>query len=68
MISERGGPFEPLELDDTPEAVELQQLFHRLSSDGSAVRVPVNRRIVADGGMGISKPSQKKTERSSGKR
>jgi hypothetical protein len=69
LISERGSPFQPLNLGDTSEAAELHNLFRKLSPDGSAVRVPIDRRIVADGGMGASKPLQKKQGRSSsGKR
>jgi hypothetical protein len=69
LISERGSPFQPLNLGDTPEAAELHNLFRKLSPNGSAVRIPVDRRIVADGGMGASKPLQKKQGRpSSGKR
>ncbi|MFC5085526.1 hypothetical protein [Microvirga arabica] len=60
LISERGRPFKPLNLADTPEAAELQNLFQKLSPDGSAIRVPVDRRIVAEGGMGTSKLPQRK--------
>jgi hypothetical protein len=69
LISEGGRPFEPLDLGDTPEATELRTLFRRLSPDGSAVRIPVDRRIVADGGVGVSKspPPETKRKQSSGK-
>jgi hypothetical protein len=69
LMSERGHPFESLELGDTPEAREFNAVFDRLSPDGSAVRVPVDRRIVADGGMGVAKStSAKKQKKASSER
>ena len=51
MIAEGDSSFEPLDVGDTPEAVMLRDLIRRLSPDGSVVRIPVDRRIVADGGV-----------------
>ncbi len=62
LISERGGPFEPLDLGDTPEAKEFETLFGQLSPDRSAVHIPVDRRIVADGGVGVAKAQPTKSQ------
>ena len=70
MVSERGGPFELLDLGDTAEASDFKLLFERLSPDGSAVRVPTDRRVVADGGVSAYKasPAKKHTNPKSGRR
>jgi hypothetical protein len=67
FISEGRGGFERLDLGETPEATALYDLLRKVSSDGSLVRIPVDRRIVADGGVGIYRQSreQKKDGQSS---
>jgi hypothetical protein len=62
LISERGGPFERLDLGDTPEAADLWNLLQKLSPDGSAVRVPIDRHVVADGGVSAYKPRPAKKQ------
>jgi hypothetical protein len=68
FVSENGGSFQPLELGETPEAESLWNLLRKLSPDGSAVRVPVDRRIVADGGVSAYRKGrqQKRNEPSAG--
>src|SRR5687767_9614398 len=51
FIAENGGSVEPLDLGETPEATQLRNLVRSLSPDGSLVEIPVDRRIVADGGV-----------------
>lgn len=65
FMSERGQPFEELHLAPGPERKELLRYLARLSSGGSAVTVPTNRTIVADGGVGrhMSPPAEKKRKR-----
>jgi hypothetical protein len=62
LISERGGPFERLNLGDTPEAADLWNLLQKLAPDGSAVRIPIDRRIVADGGVSAHKTQPPKKQ------
>jgi hypothetical protein len=63
LLSERGGAFAPLFLGNSPEAAELAKLLRQLSPDGSAVAVPVNRLIVADGGMSVPAARSTKAQR-----
>jgi hypothetical protein len=63
LLSERGGAFAPLLLGETPEAAELAKLLRQLSPDGSVVAVPVDRLIVADGGMSVPAARSTKSQR-----
>jgi hypothetical protein len=62
LISEHGGPFERLDLGDTPEAAELRRLLDKLAPDGSVVSVPIDNRIVADGGVSAYRPPPAKKQ------
>jgi hypothetical protein len=59
-ISQDGGPFEELRLEDTPEAAYLRTLLRDAGAVGMSVPVPIGAMIVASGGGSGKgeKPSQ----------
>jgi hypothetical protein len=62
FISENGSSVEPLDLGETPEATQLRNLVRSLSPDGSLVEIPVDRRIVADGGVSAHRRAPAKAQ------
>jgi hypothetical protein len=60
-LAERGGSFAKLDLGDTAESRALLVILRQVAPEGADIVVPVDGRIVADGGASVRKGGPRKS-------